>query len=228
MSWHTIDEKIGLKTAEYRVPGLKSRTTAIALPDDTFLVYSPGTGLEQDFVEHVGEPTILLLCNNYHHLAVPLWKKTFPNAKRCAYAKAIPRLIKQGRTGIIALSDLKIDFPSHLSFMTPPKTRIGEVWMRIEAEDGVTWVIGDCFFNFPRKPKKFMPRMLQMATQGGPGLAMSQIMKWGGISDRRAFKSWILEKLDSDRPNRVIPVHGDILSGPQTAGRLRELVHRRL
>jgi hypothetical protein len=96
MTWDLIDEDTGLWTAEYRIPGMKSRSTAVRLASGGFLVFSPGAGLEAEFAERAGQAELLLMPNSYHHLGVHAWRKAFPDAVAAASPAAHPRLAKQG------------------------------------------------------------------------------------------------------------------------------------
>jgi len=228
MSWQCIDTEAGIWTTEYRVPMMKSRSTAVQLQDGHFVVYSPGGGLESAFVEQVGEVDALLAPNSYHHLGIPAWSAAFPDAIVAAAPGAHRRLTRQGRTGLADLAPLQAMLPDHVSILEPPSTKVGEVWLRVETARGVVWIVGDSFFNLPTLARRFWMRQLQRIVKSAPGLAMSQFMKWGGLKNRAEFKQWVLARIDKGEPAVLVPVHGDVADYPGLAGALRDLVNARL
>jgi hypothetical protein len=228
MSWECIDTEAGVWSAEYRVPMMKSRSTAVQLSDGRFLVYSPGSGLESSFAESVGQADVLLAANSFHHLGLPDWRAAFPDAIVAAAPGAHKRLAKQGRSGLVDLEPVRSALPEHVSLLEPPATKIGEVWLRVESERGVMWVVGDSFFNLPRLARRFWPRLLQRLVKSAPGLAMSRFMKWGGLSSRKQFKSWVLAQIEADEPAILIPVHGEVYENSGLPDALRDVVNTRL
>lgn len=227
MAWEQIDESTGLWTSEYRVPLMKARSSAVRLPSGGFLVHSPGTGLEAEFSERVGVAEALLLPNSYHHLGVSAWRHAFPQAIAIASPDAQPRLAKRGHTDLGGLDALEELIPAHVAVLEPEGTKVGEVWLSVRTPSGVAWLVGDAFFNM-KSARRFRTRVFQRLVKSAPGLAMSQLMKWGGLRDRKAFKAWVLSRLDRDAPNRFVPLHGDLLESDDFAAQLRELLERRL
>jgi hypothetical protein len=228
MGWETVAPDAELWSAEYRIPSMKCRCTAVRLADGGFLVYSPGSGLEQAFADACGEASVLLAPNSYHHLGLPAWQQRFPGAVTAAAVGAHKRLARQGRGGLSDLEAFRGKLPPGVALLEPPGTRIGEVWLRVETRRGLVWVTGDCFFNYTRVPRRLGQRLLQRTLKSGPGLSLSQLMKWGGLSSRKRFKRWLLEQLDSAPPAVLVPVHGAIHDAPDLVQTLRDLIHRRL
>jgi hypothetical protein len=227
MSWTPVDEKAGLWSATYRVPGFQCQSSALKLASGGFLVLSPGPGLSDEFAQQMGKAEILLAPNSYHHMGLSTWRKSFPEALIAADTRAHPRLQKQGHQGLENLETLKSMLPSHASLLVPPGTRIGEVWLRVQGDAGVTWCVGDAFFNHPRMAKRWKMRQVQRLLKAAPGLSMSGLMKWGGLKDRAGFKRWALEQLEKDQPQTLVVLHGDMLQDRVTE-QIRELLRRRL
>ncbi len=223
--WIDIDGSGELWAAEYRVPGIKSRTTAIRLGDGSYLAYSPGAGLEDAFAER-GEVSWLLAPNSFHHLGIEAWRERFPAARLAAARGARARLRKQGHE-TEPLRAMVDDLPAQLELLEPPGTRVGELWLEHADDRHTTWLVGDAFFNM-RTPRQLRGRIIQRVAQAGPGFAVSHLMKYGGLSDRRAYKTWATTQLAHRRPDRLIPCHGEITAGDDVTDRLSQLLERRL
>ncbi len=227
MQWQVVDEGAGLWSAEYRIPSLPCRSSAIRLPSGGYLVLSPGAQLASGFADELGVAELLLAPNSFHHMGVTAWQEAFPAAVVAAAPAAHKRLAKQGRTGLSDLAVVREALPEHVGLLEPPGSRIGEVWLRVQGEDGVIWCVGDSFFNLPRLSKRLGVRLLQKVLRSAPGLRLSNLMKWGGLKSRGDFKRWVLEQLDADQPIKIVVLHGDVAED-DVASRLRELIQSRL
>jgi hypothetical protein len=227
MSWEPIDETLGLWTAEYRVPLMKARCAAARLDSGGYLVFSPGTGLAEEFRERVGNAEVLLVPNSYHHLGIPSWREAFPEAAVAAHPEGHARLAKQGRTDLQTLDAVAGALPEHLEILEVPSTKIGEIWLKVRSDSGLTWLVGDAFFNMPLA-RRFRTRLFQKLVKSAPGLSLSQIMKYAGLRDRTAFKQWVLARLEEDAPRRLVPLHGAVLEADDLPHQLRALLDRRL
>jgi hypothetical protein len=227
MDWQCIDEKVGLWTAEYRVPGFLCRSTALRLADGEFLVFSPGQGQAADFAKVHGKATHLLTPNSVHHMGLSEWRIQFPDVKVHAHPGGHNRLAKKGHRSLLGLDELRTALPTHCTIMEPPHNRIGEVWLRIQGSDGVIWCVGDSFFNMPKLARRFIPRLTQRLLRAAPGVSHSNLMKWGGLSSRRGFKKWALERIAEDQPQTIVVLHGDLIS-ENASEQLTELIERRL
>jgi hypothetical protein len=224
--WTVLDEALGLWTAQYRIPGNKSRSTSVRLRDGSFAVISPGGGLEDAFAE-IGDVTFLVAPNSYHHLGFAAWRRRFPNAQIAAGFVAHTRLKKNGITDVESLADLKLALPSNTWMLEPPGTRIGEAWLDVPCAGNKTWVIGDSFFNV-KEPRRMKDKLVQRATKAGPGLAMSRPMKYGGLSNRPRFLSWLDGQLLARKPTRIVPLHGDIMEADDLYETVRQFAAARL
>lgn len=223
--WTLVDESAGLWTAEYRVPGIKSRTSTLRLRDGSYLAYSPGAGLEDAFARH-GEVSWLVTPNSFHNLGINAWRERFPAARVAAARGARPRLQKQGHD-TEPLRAMVDDLAPGTEFLEPPGTRIGELWLEHASDEHTTWFIGDAFFNM-KSPRKLQGRLTQLALRAGPGLSMSHLMKYGGLTDRAAYKTWTTTQLARRQPDRIVPCHGELLEGTGVPGQVTDLFERRL
>jgi hypothetical protein len=228
MTWNLLDASAGLWAAPYKVPNFPCRSTAVPLADGSFAVHSPGGGIEDAFTTEVGVAGALVAGNSFHHMGIAAWRRRFPDATVHAAQSAIKRLAKQGHAGVLGLDALRARLPAHVQILEPPGVRVGEVWLRVEVAGGVAWVVCDAFFNFATLAPKAPMRLFQKLTHAAPGLSISALMKFGGLSDRGTYKAWALDQLARDRPTLLVPNHGEILRGPEVAARLRGVLEARL
>ncbi|MCA9521699.1 MAG: hypothetical protein KC609_12030 [Myxococcales bacterium] len=230
-SWHALDAERGIYEATYHVPGLSCRSVAAGLEGGGLVIYSPGGSLAADLPSELttlGEPKVLLAPNSFHHLGIKRWRELYPETIAVAASDAMSRLAKQGHADLQPLARLRERLPAHLDVFEVPGTRVGETWLRFESAEGIGWVICDAFFNLPRLSHKLHLRLLSKLMSSGPGLAISSLMKWGGVNNRKLYKGWLLEQLERDQPTILVPNHGDVLRGAELPARLRELIERRL
>jgi hypothetical protein len=195
------------------------RSTAIDLGDGS-LVYSPLPKVGDAERAEVA-PVALLAPNHYHNLGLAHWKLP-------AHASALARvrLARQTPVAVTGLEALEARLPPNVSLLLPAGTRNGEVWLRVAGPDGVTWIVGDAFFNIGSAWTLWSSFL--RATLGAPGLAVGQTFLWVGLADRPAYGQWVLEQLLTDRPVRIVPCHGAVAEGPDLASTLRQLVLRRV
>lgn len=227
-AWKELCSGSGVWTSDYRIPGLPCRSYAVELHDGGYAVVSPGAGLQDTFADTFPGPVRFLVApSNFHWLGIPTWSERFPKAKVVCSQDARDRLTKKGLPLTGTLAELRSALSPHTTLLELPGTRSGEVWLRADTREGIAWLVCDAIFNMP-KPRKLSGRLLQKSMKSGPGLALSQLMKWGGLRDRAAFKTWFLEQLEHDQPAILVPAHGDIDREPELAKRLRALIERRL
>lgn len=220
--WTQLRE--GLWVGDYRVPGLPCRSTAVSLGDG-FLVYSPGESLLEPFAD-VGEARFLLAPNNFHHFGLTAWRGK--GAEVVVADGARKRLTKKGHADLKSLDALRPALPSSVTILEPPGTRVGETWLRVEHPEGVAWVIGDSFFSIEGTPNKLMIKLVVKIMDSAPGLKMSRLMKWGGLSDRKGFRAWVEQRLDEDAPNMLVTCHGAVVTGDDVTDRIRGALQERL
>lgn len=222
MKWRQLDPELWF--ADYRVPGLPCRTTAVDI-GGRWLVFSPGESLAPSFAEEVSaQPPILLAPNSLHHMGINSWREQF-GVGCYAAAAARKRLGRHGHRDV--LDSRTISLSSGRELVEVPHSRIGETWVIIRTDQQCTWVIGDAVFNFARASGKFWTAAMQRVLQSGPDLAVSSVYSWGAVRDRASYKRWFLERLEAHPPTRLIPTHGSIESGSDLAERLALLIDRR-
>lgn len=235
--WSCLDAEAQLWAATYYVPGFQCRTVAVPLEGKGWLILSPGASLAATLPPELlqrGKPELLLIPNGFHHLGIEAWQRVYPAARACGAEAARKRAMKvQAGRQLEGLAEVKARLPHHVQLLELPGTRIGEVWLSTRSQQGVSWAVGDAFFNIPTLPKHVLRRWVFQLLGSAPGLRISQLMKWGGFADRVVVRRWLLEQLAQDRPSRLVPNHGDVLDDAllgkgQVSQRLQGLIEARL
>lgn len=224
MAWEPIAP--GLSSLAVRQSGAAMlRCVAVDGPEGRIVISPIRDAPEAAHAAISDRPVLLLAPNQYHNMGLRRWAERH-RAPSFGSDAALPRLRRVG--GVEARPAADLPLPPGAGLLTPPGTRNGEIWLRREAEDGVTWVVGDAFFAVPAPlPDTFNGWFLRL-TLGGPGLRIGQSFLWIALSDRRAYRDWLLQRLEADRPVRLVPLHGDPVEGPDLWERLREIAARRL
>jgi hypothetical protein len=217
-------------TAPYPVPGWSSRTTVVSLASGGLLAVNPGASLAARAGEELGAfgtVEYLLAPNHFHHLGIAAWRRAFGSIPVLAAAAAQARLRSRGLESLAEPETIVHLLPPGARLLLPAGTRTGEVWLRLAIDAGVAWIVGDAFFNVSRTPLSAAGIFLRLSGTTG-GLRIGGTFKWGHLRDRMAYRRWVLERLDEDPPAMLVPAHGDVLTDPGLARRLRELLSARL
>ena len=198
-----IDADAGLFQATYLVPGIVCRTVLQRLDGGGWLAYSPGACLANNATPD-GQPIERLVApNSFHHVGLPKWQAAWPDATAHAAPGALKRLRKKGRERLSDLDGVRARLHPNCELIETPHTRIGETWLVTRGPSGTTWVVCDGFFNLKKKPKKLMGRILNSIGAMGPGLTISRLYRLAAIKKRRAYKAWLLERIEADQPTQI-------------------------
>jgi len=163
------------------------------------------------------EPRFLVAPNHYHWLGIPEWKARFPKARVVATKTAAPRLRSKLKCEIGSIDEVG------LSFFEPPGIASGEVFLDLDG----TWFVCDAFFNEASPGTGVMGLGLRLSGTT-PGLRIGQTWKFLQLGDRAAYKAWMLERLASSPPKKLVMAHGDPIEGPDLGERLADLLRSRL
>lgn len=169
--------------------------TAIRLKAGGLCIYSPLPDLgEVEFaeLENLGKISILLAPNHYHHRGIAQHVVRFPHASLVCAASARPRLQKLTGFDFKGLVELSNDLPPNAQLVEPEGLKTGEVWLQIAADEGLAWIVCDCF-----------------SSEGSAGtpVILDTFPKFG-ISDRAVYKKWVSSQIDQGPPTSLIPCHG--------------------
>lgn len=193
------------------------------------LVHSPTWLGDKTFetVDKHGAPKILFAPNHFHHLSLPRFRERYPEARVVASVKARPRLSQQGHKGIETTDEVGDRLPEGMHFLPCEGTKSGETFLSVPDEGGRAWIVCDAFFHVPG-PLTGAKGALFRALKTGPGLAVGTTFWLLALKDSKAYLRWLAEKLEAERPTRVLFSHGQPLEGADVPERLLELAKRRL
>ncbi len=206
------------------------RAVAQRLDDGSVALVSPIAGTvaaSASALGALGQPSFVLAPNHFHHLGLAETRLRYPEARVVASPVAARRLTAQFDGVVEGLDGLRARLPEGVTLLQPPGVKTGEVWLRVQTSQGVTWVVSDAFFNVTFPLRGTMGVLLR-ATGTAPGLRIGSTFLWLGLSDRRAYRGWLEAQLKADAPTTLVPGHGDVLHDDALPERLQELVARRL
>lgn len=230
--WQAVDGYPEILYGQYIVPNFVSCSLALRVAEDEYVLISPGAALLDDWPAELRGAHMkisIIMPNGFHYLGISAWQRAFPQAVLYASAKALVRLSGKGITGIKALEDQQPVLPSGYGVLFPPGHRAGDVWLhKTSATQEVLWITCDSFLNYARYSHQPLARFLQKRLDAAPGLKISQVVKWFILDDRHRFKHWALAQLTADKPQTLIPSHGEIMRGEDLHEQLQRLLERRL
>jgi hypothetical protein len=226
-NWKTVDEAAGIWLAEYPFNGTTINTVAMRIADDKLMVLSPGTDVsDASFAEldALGEVAAIVSPGPFHHLGMPGWKARYPNARLFATAGGLTRIPKQhkgvelGLEGIDALQPL---LPDSVVAIEMPDQKHADLFIVVTGEGSTTWYTNECLGNQSELPPNFVLRTLFKWTKSGPGLRVNSLaLKLIG-GKKPSLAAFFAEQMKVHPPTRLVPCHGSVLEGPDTAAQLQ-------
>ncbi len=210
--------------------GFSLRSVAVELRDGGVAVVSPIRALEDDAVARLAElgPVRFLVApNHYHHLGLATWRARFPDARVVCTPVARPRLARKAHLEPETIEALSVALPPVVQVLVPPGLKTGELWLRLRTPDWCVWVVSDGFFHLPALPRGAIG-MFCRVTGTAPGLRIGGTFLALAVSDRRAYREWLLRRIAEDRPLALVPGHGDVLFADDLSERLAALATARL
>lgn len=230
--WTQLAEVPGLWAADKRSSAnWHWRACALPLPGGGSLVLSPipdlGDELFTSLESTAGAPAIVLAPNHYHWMALPAWRERYPDLPVVASAVAARRLRKKLGFDLGDLDAARERLPDGAELLEPPGLKNGEVWLRLEHDGRVAWIVSDAFFNVEEKTRGLFGLLLRI-TGTVPGLRIGRTFTFAAVGDKHSYRDWLLDRIADDRPAVLVPGHGAILTGDDLPDRLDALVRARL
>jgi hypothetical protein len=210
--------------------GWSLRTVASRTGDDGLALFTPSRNLGDAVHGELGElgrPAFLVAPNHFHHLGIGEHQRRYPHAAFVAAEAACDRLERQTGLRPAGLEELESRLADTVTLLRPPALKTGETWLRIDTPRGIAWFVTDAFFHCPETPSGLFGLGCRL-TGTTPGLRIGRTFTGLAVADRRAYRRWLLEAIDADRPRILVPAHGDVLEDDNLSDRLTELVERRL
>ena len=225
--WNLIDAERGVLWREYGFSGNARATTMTFRGADGLVVVSPARGLgasEFDVLRDFGPVTALIANNTFHHLGQREWRAHFKDARCYAPAGAVEKLDKKTHgLGFRPVSELAL--PDHARCDVPPGYRSGETIVRVSTAKGAVWFTGDLLTNIPKLPKPPM-KWLFTLTDSAPGFKLFRMGVPILVKNKRAVRSWVLDRLAEDPPAVIVPAHGKAIETAGLADQAKRQIER--
>lgn len=214
-AWSTVGD---LRIAAYRFPGGVSRTTIVE-NGKGFLVFSPGAPLadEARALADRSNDVTLIAPSLGHTAGIPAWLEHLSAARVVATTTTAKRL-RSRRAVATTIEPAHASLAAGVELLTPPGNALGEIWMRVDNDAGVTWVLCDAFSNLRQLAAPFWLRQLQRLYGIRLGLRLGAAFR-RNTADANAFITWLELQLGRGC-DRIVPCHGEVDEAPGLAGRL--------
>ncbi len=192
------------------------RCTALKLSDGSLCLYSPVLGLgsvARESLAALGDVSILLAPNHYHHKGLAEYAEAFPDAALICSEHARSRLQKQTGLSFGGLRLLVELLPDNCNFIEPEGLKTGEVWLILASSAGLVWIVCDAFKGPSGKA-------------GGVGTRIELLGAFPtyGVKDKDAYSAWVKAILAAKAPSIVVPCHGSIVQSENLASDIKTLL----
>ncbi len=178
----------------------KLNCIAIALKSGETCLYSPVAGLAKTdcpVPAEMGVVSMIFAPNHYHNKGLKPYSELLPDAALVCSDRAMPRLRKQTGLDFASLDTLNAALPENMQLLHPKGLKTGEVWLQVQQDSGVVWVVTDAFSGDMRPNGEFnaVPSML------------GSFPKFG-IKNAGAYRKWLEHQISKRPPTVLLPCHG--------------------
>ena len=197
-----------------------ARMVAFRLVDGTLALYSPVAGLTDAFrmsVEAIGNVSVLVAPNHFHHLGLAEHAEAFGVRTIVAPTAAIARLERQMELKFEPLDTLEPRLPDDCSLRVTQGAKANEAWLSFPHEGGTGWAVCDAF---AAKAARDDPPTSEPVMRGA--FASKCLPK--KPEEREAYKAWARERIAAERLTLLLPCHGGAVAAPDLPERLLALV----
>lgn len=193
------------------------RCFALTLKDGGLCLFSPVAGLgdaARESLAGIGEVKVLLAPNHYHNKGINEYVVAFPDAVLCGPEASIPRLQKVTGQNLSGLNRVIPLLRDTMEILQPEGLKTGEVWVRIDQEATISWLVVDAFSG--PKPN----------ASGAPSASPEMLKTFPnfGVGDKTAYVNWVSAQVRADQPHRLGPCHGSIIQAPDLPEKLLTLI----
>jgi hypothetical protein len=220
--WRELAPDVWL--GRYTAGHLPCHTLAWKMANGQYLVYSPGPDLLENFQEEIkGEVGVIVAPSSYHTLGIIAWHHAYPRSMVVAGKAAIKRVQQKTEIALQPLKDVPKMWMKNFSLVEVPHNRIGEVWIEGQMAGVSTWVVCDAFFNM-KTPNSLIGKFMQTLFKSGPGLKISKLYSWLGVSNKSEMNHWLTQELKISQPTQLIPCHGEVIKDAMLTEQLQKVV----
>jgi len=216
--WEVFYEGLPLVAAPYG--GGLARTVAVGLRGGGLVVVSPGPRADEAraALERWGPVRFLLAPNHFHNAGLAEWASHCPSAAIVAHPNAHARLHKKvPGVAIGDLEALRATLPEGTRLLSLPMAKQGETWLAVHAGPLRALVVCDAVTNMSRTTA--VTWLLGFRAR----LMTNPFFKRVFLTDKQAYKEWMLAELSAHPPNLFIPAHGKVLLGDEVAKELERV-----
>jgi hypothetical protein len=164
---------------------------------------------------------VLFAPNNVHHMSLEKYRAKWPAAMACASRPALARLARHGHPGLRDAAEAPL--PEGAKLLVSEGTRSGETFLSVGGE----WIVCDGFVNFQRPVTGFTGMILKQLRITG-GLGVGSLFCWFAVTDKPRYRSWLVEKLDREKPRVMHFSHGVPCDAPDLIDRIKAIANDRL
>ncbi|MBL6745013.1 MAG: hypothetical protein ISP88_03805 [Pseudomonadales bacterium] len=225
--WQAVPEAPGIFRAQYKVPGTSPFSTLVDLGSDSYLIFSPGPGLENslpDFVTANSKLLLLAPCVG-HTLGISGWSAAHTNAELFAPDAIHEKITKNcGVDELQSVGALAAQMPDHVQIHVPPQNKFHEVWLSVKQSETTFWVIGDAFLHFETVDGNYIKKFLLGLYGIKPGLRLHKLFRLG-LTDKQKFKEWAVTLFDSTDKQVLLPCHREIYDAKDCGEKLKQIIN---
>lgn len=233
--WTTLDEELGLYQTRYAFGSLSINTLAVRIGEGQLAVFGPGTKMEEASwaeLDGHGEVVAVVSPGPFHHMGFPEWKARYPGARFFAGEKGCARISKQHKKvdlGLEELGALRAMLPDHVVVKEVAGMRIPDLHLVVRDEQGgATWFSNELLQNVSEPPANALIRMGFALTGTRTGLTVNNFTRLFFGSAKGPIGDFFQAELAEHGATRLVPSHGEILEGEDTAEHLGRVFARDL
>lgn len=217
----TLEDNLKVVDAPLPKMALERRMTVMRLADGRLVVHN-AIALDDAAMAELeawGEVAFLVVPNSFHRLDAFAFKQRYPAVKVIAAPLARPKV--ELAVPVDGGPEL---IPSGLGLSGEilEGVKIGEMAFVVAHGDRKTLILNDALFNQPHLPG-FQGFVMRLIGSTGP-LKLTGVMRWLGVSDKRAFRAHLARLSELPGLTRLIVSHGHILEGGDVGARMRRAI----
>ena len=174
--WEVISKRPLLVRREYSFGFGMANSTALEIDDGKLLLISPPVGIENayDELREHGEVVAITELNGAHYMGIEEARAAFPFARVFASAIAGERISSKAQNpgDVESLDLLRELVGDRLEIVEVAGSKLGDVVLRAQTDQGMTWWVGDVVGNAPM-PANLLLRLMTKWTDSGPGFKVT-------------------------------------------------------
>lgn len=233
--WQSLDPELGLWRSSYAFGSQRINSLAVRLGEGRIAVFGPGTKVSEESwaeLDEHGEVVAIVSPGPFHHMGFPEWKARYPGVRSFAGEKGCARITKQHKgveLGLETLEALGALLPDHVVAKDVAGMRMPDLHLVVrDGSGGATWFSNELIQNESEPPDNALVRMGFAVTGTRTGLTVNNFTRLFFGGSKGPIGDFYKAELAEHGASRLVPSHGEILEGEQTAERLGEVFSRDL